>query len=191
MSDVTFDMDHNSMEVHNRNAEPWRVTVADTGDMSMTGGRLARVKEFLDDQPFCFTYGDGVADIDIPALVKFHLDNGKEATMTAVQPPGRYGVLRFDNQDDEDRVTAFQEKPQGDGGWINGGFFVLNPSAVDYVKNGDATIWEREPLESLASCGQLGAYRHNGYWQPMDTLRDRNELERLWSENAAPWKMWS
>ena len=190
MSDVTFDMESNSMEVHSRNAEPWRVTVVDTGEETMTGGRLKRAAEYLGDQPFCFTYGDGVADVDISALVDFHRRSGKLATMTAVQPPGRYGALNF-HQDDESIVQEFKEKPQGDGAWINGGFFVLQPGAIDYVTGGDSMNWEREPLERLASDRQLTAFRHHGFWRPMDTLRDRNQLEDLWANNQAPWKTWA
>jgi len=190
MSDVTFDMSRNSMEVHTRNAEPWRVTVVDTGDETMTGGRLARVKPYLNDQPFCFTYGDGVADINVQALLDFHHSQGKLATLTAVQPPGRYGALSFDTED-SDGVVAFQEKPEGDGAWINGGFFVLEPKVIDYIQDGDKTTWEQAPLKSLAKEGQLSAYRHKGFWRPMDTLRDKTELETLWASGKAPWKSWS
>jgi glucose-1-phosphate cytidylyltransferase len=190
MSDVTFDMSRNSMEVHTRNAEPWRVTVVDTGDETLTGGRLARVKPYLNDQTFCFTYGDGVADIDVKASMDFHHSQGKLATLTAVQPPGRYGALGFGPQD-SDRVVAFQEKPEGDGAWINGGFFVLEPQVLDYIRGGDKTTWEREPLDNLAKDGQLNAYRHHGFWRPMDTLRDKTELETLWSSGKAPWKSWT
>lgn len=189
MSDATFDMSRNSMEVHQRNAEPWRVTVVDTGDDTMTGGRLARVKPYLNDQTFCFTYGDGVADIDIRKSIEFHQKQGRLATLTAVQPPGRYGALGFDSKN-EDAVTAFQEKPEGDGAWINGGFFVLEPKVLDYVREGDATTWERSPLNGLAKDGQLSAYRHHGFWRPMDTLRDKTELENLWASGKAPWKSW-
>jgi len=189
MSDVTFDMSRNSMEVHARNAEPWRVTVVDTGDDTMTGGRLARVKPYLNDQTFCFTYGDGVSDIDVTAAVDFHRKQGKIATLTAVQPPGRYGALGFDGKDSK-IVSSFQEKPEGDGAWINGGYFVLEPKAIDYIKDGDRTIWERQPLDKLANDGQLVAYRHEGFWRPMDTLRDKTDLEALWSSGKAPWKSW-
>ena len=191
MSDVTFDMQNNSMEVHSRNAEPWRVTIIDTGDETMTGGRLLRAKPYIGDATCCLTYGDGVADVNVAELLAFHRDSGKKATMTAVQPPGRYGSLRFDDKRTIERVTAFQEKPQGDGAWINGGFFVLEPSAFDYIGSGDKTIWEREPLEQLASDGELIAYRHRGFWQPMDTLCDRNHLEEMWDSDSAPWKTWS
>jgi glucose-1-phosphate cytidylyltransferase len=189
MSDVTFDMARNTMEVHVRNAEPWRVTIVDTGDETMTGGRLARVSEYLNDETFCFTYGDGVADVDVGALLRFHQESGKLATLTAVQPPGRYGSLKFD-ADQTDVITNFQEKPSGDGGWINGGFFALQPAALKYITEGDATIWERSPLERLAGDKQLNAYRHDGFWRPMDTLRDKNELESLWASGKAPWKVW-
>jgi glucose-1-phosphate cytidylyltransferase len=156
----------------------------------MTGGRLARVKPYLNDQAFCFTYGDGVADIDINALMKFHQEQGKLATLTAVQPPGRYGALGFD-PNNSDSVVAFQEKPEGDGAWINGGFFVLEPKVIDYIREGDKTTWERAPLDNLANDGQLNAYRHRGFWRPMDTLRDKTELETLWASGKAPWKSWT
>ena len=185
MSDVTFDMAANALQVHNAKAEPWKVTLVDTGDNTMTGGRLKRVREFLGDEDFCFTYGDGVGDVDIGALLRFHREQGRLATLTATQPPGRFGALRLEDS----RITGFQEKPEGDGGWINGGFFVLNPKVLDYVE-GDATIWEREPLENLARDGQMAAYQHTGFWQPMDTLRDKNLLEQLRAEGRAPWKIW-
>lgn len=190
MSDVTFDMQQNTMEVHARKAEPWRVTVVDTGDSTQTGGRLARVRAYLQDKPFCFTYGDGVADINIASLIAHHIQSQQVATITAVQPPGRYGALSFDEAD-VDSVSAFQEKPAGDGAWINGGFFVLNPNAIDYIHEGDATIWERGPLTRLAADRQLNAYRHKGFWRPMDTLRDKLELESLWQSETPPWKLWS
>jgi glucose-1-phosphate cytidylyltransferase len=187
MSDVTFDMRNNQMHVHERYAEPWRVTLVDTGEHTMTGGRLRRVRDYLqEDETFCFTYGDGVADVDIPALLDFHHAQGRLATVTAVQPPGRYGALTVL----DDQVRGFQEKPQGDGGWINGGFFVLSPKTIEYIA-GDAVIWEREPLERLAREGQLAAYCHRGFWQPMDTLRDKVYLEELWASGRAPWKIWS
>lgn len=189
MSDVTFDMKANQMEVHRKKAEPWRVTIVDTGDETMTGGRLARVAPYLDDDPFCFTYGDGVANVDVSALIDFHRDQGKLATLTAVQPPGRYGALSF-CKDSANTITDFNEKPEGDGAWINGGFFVLSPQAVDYIKGGDATVWEREPMEGLAEDRQLAAYFHSGFWRPMDTLRDKRELEALWARGEAPWKIW-
>ena len=189
MADVTFDMEHNKLNVHQKMAEPWRVTVVDTGDSTMTGGRLARVAEHLDEGPFCFTYGDGVSNVDISALVEFHRKHGRLATLTAVQPPGRYGALDF-NAENPELVNEFLEKPEGDGAWINGGFFVLDKKAIDYIKNGDDTVWEREPMEHLAKDGQLAAYRHRDFWQPMDTLRDMKELEKLWSSGKAPWKTW-
>jgi glucose-1-phosphate cytidylyltransferase len=185
MSDITFDLGTNKSYVHHKKAEPWRVTLVDTGDATMTGGRLARVRDYLDDDDFCLTYGDGLADIDIGALVKFHRDHGRDATITAVQPPGRYGALITEG----DRVDGFQEKPRGDGGWINGGFFVLSPRVLDRIA-GDSTVWEEEPLTGLAAEGQLMARRHHGFWQPMDTLRDKNQLDRMWSEGQAPWKVW-
>lgn len=186
MSDVTFDMQNNRMHVHEQHVEPWRVTLVDTGEHTMTGGRLRRVRDYLrEDETFCFTYGDGVADIDIPALLDFHRAQGRLATVTAVQPAGRYGVLAVA----ENQVCGFQEKPQGDGGWINGGFFVLSPQVINYI-SGDAMIWEREPLEQLAREGQLAAYCHRRFWQPMDTLRDKVYLEELWSSGRAPWKIW-
>jgi len=186
MSDVTFDMAKNHMEVHQNNAEPWRVTLVDTGDSSMTGGRLKRVKDYLrDEEAFCFTYGDGVGDIDIAKTIDFHKSHGKLATMTATQPPGRFGALGMDG----DKIHSFQEKPSGDGGWINGGFFVLSPKVIDYIDD-DATIWERQPLERLAAEGQLLAYKHGGFWQPMDTLRDKQHLEEFWQSGKAPWKLW-
>lgn len=186
MSDVTIDMTNNSMEVHERNAEPWKVTLVDTGENTLTGGRLRRVKSYVqDEKAFCFTYGDGLSDIDITEEVSFHLQHGRLATVAAVQPPGRYGAL-----DIADRaVTGFTEKPRGDGGRINGGFFVLSPKVIDYI-DGDATSWELEPLEALASSGELLAYEHDGFWQPMDTLREKNILQDLWDSDKAPWKVW-
>ena len=186
MSDVTFDMASNQMEVHQKNAEPWRVTLVDTGDDTMTGGRLRRVASYLrDEDAFCFTYGDGVSDLDIGASIAFHRQHGKHATVTAVQPPGRYGALVLQG----DRVQGFTEKPRGDGGLINGGFFVLSPQCLSRI-DGDATSWEAEPLSGLAAEGQLMAYEHTGFWQPMDTLREKNMLEELWQSGQAPWKKW-
>lgn len=186
MSDVTFDMANNHMEVHQNNAEPWRVTLVDTGEKTMTGGRLRRVKKFLGDEDFCFTYGDGVADVNVTELIEFHRRKKTLATVTAVQPPGRYGVL-----DTEDHtVRGFLEKPQGDGGWINGGFFVLSPKLLDYIAD-DNTSWEGEPMNRLAREGRLTAYYHTGFWQPMDTLREKNYLEELWVSGKAPWKVWA
>jgi glucose-1-phosphate cytidylyltransferase len=186
MSDVTFDMANNQMEVHRKHAEPWRVTVVDTGDNTMTGGRLRRVADYLaNEEAFCFTYGDGVADVNIAEAIRFHKAHGKLATVTAVQPPGRYGALQMDGA----RVAGFTEKPRGDGGLINGGFFVLSPRCIARIE-GDPTSWEGEPLTSLANDGQLMAYEHQGFWQPMDTLRDKNMLEELWQSGRAPWKVW-
>lgn len=189
MSDVTFNMSNNSVEIHKQKAEPWKVTVVDTGENTMTGGRLKRVEPYLEGEAFCFTYGDGVSDVNISDLLSFHKTKGKIATVTAVQPPGRYGSLGF-NPNDNGLVHHFQEKPEGDGAWINGGFFVLEPEAIDYIKEGDPTIWERKPLEGLANDNQLSAYRHRGFWRPMDTLRDKMNLEDLWNSNKAPWKTW-
>jgi len=185
MSDVTFDMKDNRMEVHHHRSEPWRVTIVDTGDSTMTGGRLKRVRDYVGDEPFCFTYGDGVGDVNITELVEFHKRQGRKATLTGVQPPGRFGALDVVGN----QVKSFQEKPDGDGSWINGGFFVLEPSAIDLI-DGDSTIWERQPLEFLAKSDQLSIYKHNGFWQPMDTLRDKQHLEDLWSSGKAPWKTW-
>jgi glucose-1-phosphate cytidylyltransferase len=185
-SDVTFDIARNTMEVHERHAEPWRVTLVDTGESTMTGGRLKRVAPYLvGEDAFCFTYGDGVSDIDIAASIAFHRQHGKQATITAVRPPGRYGALRLDGE----RVDGFIEKPDGDGGWINGGFFVLSPTCIDLIDE-DATSWEAGPLSTLAATGQLVAYEHAGFWQAMDTLRERTLLEQLWSSGQAPWKTW-
>lgn len=187
MSDVTFDMVNNEMQVHHRSAEPWRVTLVDTGEDTLTGGRLKRVANYLkDEKAFCFTYGDGVSDVDITALIKFHQQHEKLATVTAVQPPGRYGALNTNGQ----LVNGFTEKPKGDGGWINGGFFVLSPDCINYIQN-DKSSWESEPLAKLAQEGQLMAFEHSGFWQPMDTLRDKNALEELWETNQAPWKVWT
>ena len=186
--DVTFDMASNRQTIHRRRAEPWRVTLVDTGAETMTGGRLRRVREFLNpEEPFCFTYGDGVADIDIGRLVAFHEAQGRLATVSAVRPPGRFGALSL--QAGEDVVNGFREKPQGDGSWINGGFFVLQPNVIDFI-DGDASVWEAEPLEQIAQAGQLAAFRHEGFWQPMDTLRDKKLLEDLWAGGRAPWKVW-
>ena len=185
MSDVTFDLSNNSMQVHQNSAEPWKVTLVETGESTQTGGRLRRVRQYLGDEDFCFTYGDGVSDVDIRALIESHRKSGRMATLTAVQPPGRFGSLILDGA----KISAFEEKPKGDGGWINGGFFVLSPKVIDFI-DGDATVWERAPMEQLATRSQLGAYFHKGFWQPMDTLRDKNHLEELWSGGAAPWKTW-
>ncbi len=187
MSDVTFDMCKNGMEVHNNHCEPWRVTLVDTGQNSMTGGRLKRVAPYLDkDEPFCFTYGDGVSNVDIQKLVAYHKEKGLLATMTAIQPPGRFGALDIDKQA---FIRQFKEKPKGDGNWINGGFFVLSFKVIDYIP-GDTTVWEQEPLEAIAAKGQLAAYKHEDFWLAMDTLRDKTKLEELWEKGNAPWKMW-
>ena len=185
MSDVTIDMNNNSIEVHHKKAEPWRVTLVDTGETTQTGGRLRRVCDYIDDD-FCMTYGDGVGSVDITSAVKFHKEHGKLATMTAVQPPGRFGALEIDGT----QINCFLEKPQGDGGWVNGGFFVLNPKVLSLI-DGDETLWEKQPLESLAKQGQLQSFFHSGFWQPMDTLRDKNHLEELWASGKAPWKFWA
>lgn len=186
MSDVSFNMRDNTMEVHNKRAEPWNVTLVDTGEHSMTGGRLRRVSDYVkNDELFCFTYGDGVGDIDIAASIDFHKRHGKAATLTASFPPGRFGALDIQNS----RVMNFKEKPKGDGAMINGGFFVLSPKVLSYLKD-DQTVWEQEPLMRLAEDGELMAYEHQGFWQPMDTLRDKNLLEDLWIDGKAPWKTW-
>lgn len=186
MSDVTFDMQLNKMVVHHKKAEPWRVTLVDTGEDTQTGGRLKRVARYIqDDEAFCFTYGDGVADVDISAEIAFHRQHGKLATVVSVQPPGRYGALEKSGN----QVTGFIEKPRGDGGLINGGFFVLSPKVLDLIA-GDQTTWESEPLTQLAAIGELMAFEHNGFWQPMDTLREKNLLEELWNSGKVPWKIW-
>jgi len=186
MSDVTFDMENNQMEVHQRKAEPWRVTLVDTGDTTLTGGRLKRVASYLkDEDAFCFTYGDGVADIDITAEIAFHKQHGKLATVVAVQPPGRYGALEMQGE----QVMGFTEKPRGDGGLINGGFFILSPECIEHI-DGDNSSWESDALTELSRRGQLMAIEHGGFWQPMDTLRDKNHLEFLWQSGKAPWKVW-
>jgi glucose-1-phosphate cytidylyltransferase len=186
MSDVTFDMANNRMEVHHKHAEPWRVTLVDTGDDTMTGGRLRRVADYVrDEEAFCFTYGDGLSDVDISAQIAFHRRHGKQATVTAVMPPGRYGALLREG----DAVQGFIEKPRGDGGWINGGFFILSPKVLDRIE-GDATSWEVEPLTGIAADGELMAFEHRGFWQAMDTLREKNQLEELWQSGHAPWKCW-
>lgn len=184
-ADVTIDLQNNSIEVHQNRSEPWKITLVDTGADTQTGGRLKAIRPYLaEDEPFCFTYGDGLASIDLTALVAFHRAHGKRATISAVAPPGRFGAIEFDG----DRVRNFREKPDGDGAMINGGFFVAEPSVLDLVE-GPATLWEREPLEQLAASGELMAYRHHGFWQPMDTLRDKVHLEELWA-SGAPWKCW-
>jgi len=185
MSDVTFDMAQNRMEVHHAKAEPWRVTLVDTGEDTMTGGRLKRVQKYVEGEDFCFTYGDGVSDVDIGALVALHAKSGCHATLTAVQPPGRFGALDLDGT----VVASFQEKPVGDGGWINGGFFVCSPPVFDYLE-GDATVWEQAPLKRMAGERKLNAFSHHGFWHAMDTLRDKTQLEQLWASGKAPWKRW-
>ncbi|RZI99495.1 MAG: glucose-1-phosphate cytidylyltransferase [Brevundimonas sp.] len=186
MSDVTFDMSKNDVTIHSRNAEPWKVTLVDTGEETMTGGRLKRVQKFVaDDEAFCFTYGDGVSDIDITAEIEAHRRNGRLATVAAVRPPGRYGAVELDGE----KVLGFAEKPRGDGGLINGGFFVLSPKCIDLIED-DSTSWEAAPLAQLAEMGQLSAFVHDGFWQPMDTLREKTLLEQLWAEGRAPWKVW-
>ncbi len=186
-SDVTFDMSNNSMQVHQQNAEPWRVTLVDTGEDTMTGGRLQRVASYLQgEEAFCFTYGDGVSDVNITDLISFHRKHGLWATLTAAYPPGRFGALDIHI---DQKVATFKEKPKGDGGMINGGFFVLSPKVIDLLKD-DQTVWEREPLETLAESNQLKAFKHEGFWQPMDTLRDKNYLDELWRSGRAPWKVW-
>ena len=184
-SDVTFDMKSNSMEVHQRHVEPWRVTLVDTGEETMIGGRIKRIIDYVDGDEFCLTYGDGVSDINIKELISFHKSEGRLATVTGVQPPGRFGAIEYHGN----RVTGFKEKPQGDGGWINGGFFVLSPKVVKYIEK-DSTVWEQEPMENLARDGELSIFRHAGFWHPMDTLRDKRYLESLWLSDKAPWKVW-
>jgi glucose-1-phosphate cytidylyltransferase len=184
--DVSFDLSKGSMEVHRSDTEPWRVTLVDTGEETMTGGRLKRVLSYVGDEDFCFTYGDGVSDLDITKLIAFHRDRGRRATVTGVQPPGRFGALDVDGE----IVRKFEEKPRGDGGWLNGGFFVLSPDIGEYLE-GDHTVWEQEPMRALAEEGQLACYCHEGFWQAMDTLRDRNHLEELWRSGGAPWRTWA
>jgi glucose-1-phosphate cytidylyltransferase len=186
MSDVTFDMRDNVMEVHQKHVEPWRVTLVDTGENTLTGGRLKRVQEYIGEETFCFTYGDGISDIDIGALINFHEKHGNKATVTAIQPPGRYGALNLTDS----VVSSFQEKPAGDGAWINGGFFVLEPTVLDLI-DGDQTSFESTPLIELAADGDLHAFLHKGFWQAMDTLRDKNQLEDLWETGKSPWKVWT
>ncbi len=186
-ADITFDLRHNEMEVHRCEAEPWRVTLVDTGDRTMTGGRLKRIRDHLDDGSFCLTYGDGVTNVDIGKLVQFHRSQKTAATLTAVQPPGRFGA--FTMETGQSKILHFREKPDGDGAWINGGFFVLEPSVLEYIED-DSTVWEAEPMNRLAHDGELSAWRHDGFWHPMDTLRDKNYLEQLWESGKAPWKVW-
>ena len=185
MGDVTFDMKDNRMEVHQSGAEPWKVTLVDTGEATMTGGRLKRVLPYVEGEEFCFTYGDGVADVDLGALLDFHRSSGRLATVTAVQPSGRFGALDIEG----DTIRRYEEKPKGDGAWINGGFFVLSPEVERYIE-GDDTVWEQEPLQGLAQDGQLGAYRHTGFWHAVDTVRDKRHLQELWDSGSPPWKLW-
>ncbi|MDL2121659.1 MAG: glucose-1-phosphate cytidylyltransferase [Deltaproteobacteria bacterium] len=187
MSDVTFDLRNNNMKVHHNGTEPWKVTLVDTGENTMTGGRLRRIREYIGDETFCLTYGDGVSNVNIEKLIGFHREQKSLATLTAVKPPGRFGAFNLNRN--EHKISTFKEKPQGDGAWINGGFFVLEHGVMDYV-TGDSTVWEREPMEMLASDGMLAAYRHHGFWQPMDTLRDKMYLEQLWDSGNPPWKVW-
>lgn len=190
MADVTFDMANNSMEVHRKKSEPWKVTLVDTGENVMTGGRIKRIAEYIKDEAFCLTYGDGVCDLDINASIAFHKAQNATVTLTAVRQPGRFGAFTLD--DEEAKISSFREKPAGDGrnnAWINGGFFIVEPYALDFITD-DSTVWEKEPLEELANSNQLSAYRHNGFWQPMDTLRDKHLLEDLWDSGKAPWKIW-
>ncbi|MBT7681996.1 MAG: glucose-1-phosphate cytidylyltransferase [Nitrospina sp.] len=185
VSNVTFDLAKNDMVVHQHNAEPWKVTLVDTGDSTMTGGRLKNVRSYLDNEDFCFTYGDGLGDIDIGELIKLHKSEGTLATLTAVQPPGRFGAIKTD----KNKIIGFQEKPEGDGGWVNGGFFILSPKVIDYIAD-ETTVWEASPMEKLAENGELSAYFHHGFWQPMDTLREKKYLEDLWKSDKAPWRIW-
>ena len=187
MSDVTFDMRFNQMNIHSGKAEPWRVTLVDTGEDTLTGGRLKRVREHIGNETFCFTYGDGVSDVNITKLIEFHHQQGTLATLTAVQPPGRFGAIALGHE--QTKINRFHEKPDGDGAYINGGYFVLEPTVIDYIAD-DFTTWEQEPLQKLADLGQVSAFRHHGFWQPMDTLKDRNDLERYWQTGTAPWKIW-
>ena len=188
-SDVTFDLKNNSLDVHNNGVEPWKVTLIDTGENTMTGGRVKRVREYIGNETFCMTYGDGVSDLDISKLVNFHKEQNALATLTAVQPPGRFGAFKMGSE--QVKISSFKEKPKGygDGAWVNGGFFVLEPEVIDYI-DGDTTVWEKEPLENLANNGELCAYKHDGFWQPMDTLRDKKVIEDLWLTDNPPWKVW-
>lgn len=187
-SDMTFHLGTGDVTIHKRDVEDWNVTLVHTGGQSMTGGRLKRVREFIGDETFCFTYGDGVSDVDITKTVEFHKAHGGKATMTVVQPPGRFGAISLGAQ--EDRIESFKEKPDGDGAWVNGGYFVLEPSVIDYI-DGDDTVWEQAPLQNLATDGELHAYKHAGFWQPMDTIHDKNKLEKMWADGKAPWKVWN
>jgi glucose-1-phosphate cytidylyltransferase len=187
MSDVTFDIKNNRMDVHRNDAEPWVVSLVDTGEKTMTGGRLKRVREYIGEETFCFTYGDGVSDVDITDLINFHREQKTLATLTAVQPPGRFGA--FSLSEGQTKVLGFKEKPAGEGAWINGGFFILEPGVIDYIKE-DSTVWEKEPLQNMARSGMLSAYRHHGFWHSLDTLRDKYILEEIWQSGQAPWRVW-
>ncbi len=187
MNDVTFDIKNNKTEVLRNGAEPWRITLIDTGEKTMTGGRLKRARDYIGDEPFCLTYGDGVSNVNIKQLINFHVEQKTLATLTAVQPPGRFGAISL--RQDENKILSFREKTKGDGAWINGGFFILEPGVMDYISD-DTTVWEQEPLQKLAHNGMLSAYKHDGFWQPMDTLRDKNVLDELWNSCKAPWKVW-
>lgn len=186
-SDITIDLKNNNMEILNNTSEPWKVTLLDTGLNTMTGGRVKRAQKYVGDEPFMLTYGDGVSNVNIEELVKFHKSHGKALTMTSVQPEGRFGAL---NIEDDNKVTHFKEKPKGDGGWINGGFFVCEPKVFDYILDGDSTVFEQSPLQNLAIDGEIHTYKHDGFWKPMDSLKDKNDLNKLWEENKAPWKIW-
>lgn len=186
-ADITIDLVENSINVHKSKAEPWKITMVDTGLNTLTGGRIKRIQEYVGNETFMLTYGDGVSDVNIPQLLEFHKKSGKKATLTAVQPSGKFGALGISN---DNTITSFKEKPSGDGAWINGGFFVLEPSIFDYITEGDKTIWERTPLENLSKDNQLSAYKHGGFWRPMDTLRDKLDLEEYWNQNIAAWKIW-
>ena len=186
-SDVTFDMRNNKTEIHQNGSEPWKVTLVDTGENTMTGGRLKRVRDYIGDETFCLTYGDGVTDVNIKNLINFHRKQKSLTTLTGVQSSGRFGAFKLEQS--QHKISAFKEKPKGDGAWINGGFFIVEPSVIDCIKD-DSTVWEREPLEKLAHNGELAAYRHQGFWHPMDTLRDKNTLEKMWESGKAPWKVW-
>ncbi len=186
-ADITIDLVENSINVHKSKAEPWKITMVDTGLNTLTGGRIKRIQEYVGNETFMLTYGDGVSDVNIPQLLEFHKKSGKKATLTAVQPSGKFGALGISN---DNTITSFKEKPSGDGAWINGGFFVLEPSIFDYITDGDKTIWERTPLENLSKDNQLSAYKHGGFWRPMDTLRDKLDLEEYWTQNIAAWKIW-
>jgi len=186
-ADMSIDLGRNTTEYHNSSAEPWRVTLIDTGLNTMTGGRIKRIQKYTENEAFLLTYGDGVSDVNIPELVKSHKRSGKLASLTAVQPSGKFGAIDIDSNGS---ILSFKEKPKGDGAWINGGFFVCQPGIFDYIRDGDETIWERGPLEAMANDGKLSAFKHEGFWQPLDTLRDKNELEKLWGSEKAPWKLW-